>query len=623
MKNLLDSINKLSNHEENILTEAQNYAAMFNPLWTMVSKITVTDPGVQAKLENNINLTKAKSKEFTDMAKSSLKKNDRIVWFLKLVRITLCSQLMVETNLALYRDDDPRYNASKENQNDELAQYAIKEQSTFSPHLQTILAYQQLTRLITALEHALSLPIPEIQNTVFTNQNPNDLLGIFQDLEKDWKDKQNQIVDIKDDTNSTIVLKFPDGKMWFDLGVPFCEREGKAMGHCGNKAAYQDNDTVLSLREPIKQGNETKWRPLLTFILHHGGNLGEMKGRGNQKPSPQYHNYIIELLKLPLIKGIVGGGYAPERNFALTDLPQQEQDELVELKPSLGTLAYQFNRFGMTEDILQQIKDKADSLGIRADMKSALQYDKPNNMFIADELPLANFIDNCTEAYNRRHADNALSYAYGICVGDQFVEAYEWVSKDNVENLIAHLPSDLEKGLLRYCFKNYPEAFNVDETLEGDMYDLLKENDDEILDEFRRAVSSGYESATYNEIYNALTKCLKNWEAFGFSLQFKTSDDGEHIIIDEPVKLVISAKNLIDNLSNDDYCEMATDASYWLSRDYGPRLKEPRDGWSDYSEADAIAYLRYNLNGDQDLEKLAKEEDKEAKESIDYLKTKI
>jgi len=35
-----------------------------------------------------------------------------------------------------------------------------------------------------------------------------------------------------------------------------------------------------------------------------------MKGRGNDKPAPKYHPYVVELLRHHLIRGIKGGGYA-------------------------------------------------------------------------------------------------------------------------------------------------------------------------------------------------------------------------------------------------------------------------------------------------------------------------
>ena len=52
--------------------------------------------------------------------------------------------------------------------------------------------------------------------------------------------------------------------------------------------------------------------------------LGEMKGRGNQKPAATYHPYILKLLEKPFIKGIHSGGYQPEQNFSISDLSSDQ-----------------------------------------------------------------------------------------------------------------------------------------------------------------------------------------------------------------------------------------------------------------------------------------------------------
>jgi hypothetical protein len=81
-------------------------------------------------------------------------------------------------------------------------------------------------------------------------------------------------------------------------------------------------------------------KPNLTFILKSGEFLGEMKGRGNQKPQEKYHSYIMELLLYKkngkyLVSGIEGGGYAPERNFDLEDLSDQLLKQLADERSTL------------------------------------------------------------------------------------------------------------------------------------------------------------------------------------------------------------------------------------------------------------------------------------------------
>lgn len=122
------------------------------------------------------------------------------------------------------------------------------------------------------------------------------------------------------------ILSFPDGYSWIDLKRGSCDVESITMGHCGNKGAKL-GDTILSLRDK-------KNIPHLTFILNRGV-LGEMKGRSNDKPASKYHPYIIELLKLPIIKRIKGEGYLPENNFKLSDLNNDQLSDLIKFKPEI------------------------------------------------------------------------------------------------------------------------------------------------------------------------------------------------------------------------------------------------------------------------------------------------
>jgi len=143
------------------------------------------------------------------------------------------------------------------------------------------------------------------------------------------------------------VMKFSDGWSWVDLGKGFCRQEGKAMGHCGN-AGQKRGDTILSLRNPRNI-------PYATFILNDG-KLGEMKGRNNLKPIPETHKYIIALLKSPIVKKIVGGGYMPRNNFALSDLKKDEQEDVVRSNPSFLKNYTDLNNYSGAEDYIEALK---------------------------------------------------------------------------------------------------------------------------------------------------------------------------------------------------------------------------------------------------------------------------
>ena len=141
------------------------------------------------------------------------------------------------------------------------------------------------------------------------------------------------------------VLSFPDGYKWVNLERGSCDIEAKTMGHCGNAGALKD-DTILSLRDD-------KNIPHLTFILNKGM-LEERKGKANSKPLPKYHNYIIELLKLPIIKGLGPGRYRPENDFKLGDLTEEEIFLLFKINPGLK-IGYYKEKLNSDELILQEL----------------------------------------------------------------------------------------------------------------------------------------------------------------------------------------------------------------------------------------------------------------------------
>ncbi|RZD42780.1 MAG: hypothetical protein CXT73_02240 [Methanobacteriota archaeon] len=131
-----------------------------------------------------------------------------------------------------------------------------------------------------------------------------------------------------------VLIKFPDGSAWFNLNRAECKDEGDSMGHCGNTAGQKETDTIYSYRTP-HQHKENHWVPHLTFIYNQEtGMLGEMKGYGNKKPTKKYHDVIRALITSEYVDGIAGGGYLPEENFSVWDLPDAQ--ELVKVTPALG-----------------------------------------------------------------------------------------------------------------------------------------------------------------------------------------------------------------------------------------------------------------------------------------------
>jgi hypothetical protein len=327
---------------ESPLTEGMNYLSMFNDL-------IANDDSAKAAIE-----------KYITWARSNLKKNDRIVWFLRWARVELAGRIQ-------HADSDT-----------ELARLNKRLKTSYSRYDMV-----PVNNMMTNLSHFLSMPIDGIQKTVWDRQSPQELLGEFREAEHEWRETSDtrNLISYQEGEEPTIILKFPDGFAWFDLEKSSCRAEGAAMGHCGNTATNGAGDTVLSLRKlAMTMSGETHWYPVLTFILDGNGQLGEMKGRGNEKPADKYHPYIVALLRLPLIQGIKGGGYMPEHNFSMNDLDDDTREQLLKEKPDLGGVWDLYMKEGMSQRVLDRV-----SSGLSNNDLSMGDYDATEKRFAIQE----------------------------------------------------------------------------------------------------------------------------------------------------------------------------------------------------------------------------------------------
>jgi hypothetical protein len=209
------------------------------------------------------------------------------------------------------------------------------------------------------LEHFLSLPIPEIQNYVFRAESPRHLFELFAGYEAAWRQRiEEEKSLITPASEDEIRISFPDGYAWWLLPRGGCPVEAKAMGHCGNVPSQRSGDQILILRRQVQRSDVVKWYPVATFIVDADGQLGEMKGRGNDKPAAKYHPYIVALLRHHMILAIKGGGYMPENNFSMGDLEPQTRDQLIAEKPELKGLLGYYEEEGMTDRVLDMLGTK-------------------------------------------------------------------------------------------------------------------------------------------------------------------------------------------------------------------------------------------------------------------------
>jgi len=254
---------------------------------------------------------KKQANPLIDWAIKELEKEDRIIWFLKKARLT-----------------DPEY--KKKNQKE------ISEEKKITGGM--LIQKNPIEWLKTQLEHYLSnAKINDYKLVLkheFKDVPSKKLLNILEEKTKEEESKGSPERFVQMQEGDETFIKFPDGWEWHLLSRGSCEKEGKAMRHCGNAAAVKPGDRILSLREPVTMKGKKYWKPHATFIINDGV-VGEMKGFANEKPGENLHPYIIKLLENKKIKKVKGGGYLVKNNFKFSDLSEKELKALEKKRPGL------------------------------------------------------------------------------------------------------------------------------------------------------------------------------------------------------------------------------------------------------------------------------------------------
>lgn len=291
------------------------------------------------------------------------------------------------------------------------------------------------------------------------------------------------------------------GWKWVDLQRGSCTKEAKAMGHCGN-AGETDGDNIFSLRDPEGYAH-------LTFIVNNTF-LGESKGRGNSKPSPRYHPAIIEFLESQYVNAIMGGGYKPENNFELSDLNEKQQELLLKMKPNLND-AFDYITNSANEEQIKTFLEQ--------NLRTEVQEINGSQIVleICDDLPeLHTRLKNIS---NKKIDDfSSIEEPYDSDIGPIRAKDY-----------IYYIPKNLMTKIEKYLEKSMGED---EEYEDNDVADLMDENDD-ISDALRSAVSTAIEVGSSNEAYKSVVSQLES-----------VTDNGFYVDMKHPYKISIELSSL-------------------------------------------------------------------------------
>ena len=572
---------------QNMILEAQNYEGMFVSLLKKIDAIPDDPrPNYTGAREKTKKIAETTIRSYIEWARKTLKKNDRIVWFLRWARYWL------ETGVLKLPAED-----------------ALKDLNKKTGTNYTASAYMPIHLIQRDLEHYMDSGAPSIQNYVFDKQTPRELLNILENLEKAWQStadddagaeemfRQNRLIEQKE--TDDVFLKFPDGFAWLDLHTPADDEEGEAMGHCGNRASYRPDETILSLRKTVKYQHKLWWYPVCTFILDGNGRLGEMKGRANEKPQDRYHPYIIALLKTARIKGIKGGGYSPQNNFSLNDLTDAEKNSLAEINPNLLDMLSIYKRHGVTDELKHKIIDWCEANDIAPRVWTRA-------VWIGDKLVIAKFKDigELVEEYGNEDTKNTYSYLSGEDHYEVYAVADKYQMRDFIESLN---PEDL-KLLGKYLQKNYPDDAadieDYDPSNANDVVELFESTDDEDLQSVGdQAYMNGLESGAEGEMSKAFHSAIDNNPYIVFVDSKGNPIEGSQW--DTKCYSVIPIHDLMNAFKADNEESVASDIYRNGWREFFEDMKidvsQPYYGWSGYDEKTGNERFAELIHEDLDL----------------------
>ncbi len=244
---------------------------------------------------------------------ASWRKPDRIVWFLKALKMNM----LRDQGIFKFPDGFEKVRFAR----NLIAADRLWKDNFVASHI-----------IKEELDHFFALNYEPIQRYEFGSKSPTVVRRELHALEMEYIQKQKENARlIPIEPTETIIKDFGNGWAWVNLNRASCDKEGAALGHCGNSPRSKSNDRLISLRQK-KNG---KWQAALTFILEEDGYFGERKGAGNQAPAERYHPYIVELLSMDFYKGLKDGRWMKHHDFMVAHLSPELAQKLYAARPDL------------------------------------------------------------------------------------------------------------------------------------------------------------------------------------------------------------------------------------------------------------------------------------------------
>lgn len=349
------------------LLEAKAYEDMLRGIETIVQQAKApAKDGIAMPRLAGIGLIERLLGEVRGVAKGL--RQDRAVWYTREARLAIAQALPTELD---ERDKELVSKATRM-----AAKYkadyarATGFNDTFAGQHNATTAQSAIGGMDHNIEHWNGVPFQPLQALVWSPEwDQRKLYAAMHEVEQKFLERAKGSLALEE--GDQIVIDFPPHddvprRAWVLLNRASCSKEATAMGHCGNSPRAHTEDRILSLRElEFNLEGVDMWRPCLTFILMKDGHLSEMKGRGNLKPAAHYHDEIEALLRNDIIKGLRGGGYLPQNNFAMSDMDEERRKRLASDKPELMNPRERYELFGLNDKMVETIRGTYEAEGYR------------------------------------------------------------------------------------------------------------------------------------------------------------------------------------------------------------------------------------------------------------------
>lgn len=392
-------------------------------------------------------LTPDVNKEIKHYIQESVKleKTDRRLYFLKFLRYTLYKKLGLSGIQSIEKD----------------------------AHLYT--TRKTVDEVLHALVHAYELHLNAIDSLRLENQPVDRVLEEFDVLSKEAH--KDSIIAIEEDDD--VIKHYPDGFYWVKLDKPFCTKEGRAMGHCGNEPSFKLGDRIFSLRKKVKRGKIEFWESkYCTIIQDKGRYLGEIRGRFNEEPDIKLMPHILDLLSSHHFIGVMPSvtDYIIDTWNYLAEADEKSADKAYKANPRL------FNSIRKEKEKINEYSNYNIEEFLKVGRRTLYKYTKSNGTTIQIINKYGNGLVSVETSifnlYNGVHQANA-------SLSIDMVEFKKLkLDKTETKKLVGALEELLPKKTAfsdqaKLLFKVYgtPEVVNKQVNLKDDIYDHLSDED--------------------------------------------------------------------------------------------------------------------------------------------------